>query len=356
MDYALKVADGDLPLLPLLDDELAQSSKHVDATVADTLTRLDNLRDELNELGLQGHRLTDDIESVAPVPLLEAKLDRLDHLNAVRNYLIIVRNILVLVDGVKDQESYQLLLIQIDTCIVELPSLREFLLYSQQKAFNNLKATYETKVIAALEDISYPYTQDPPHYSTLPKEARVKFELSFRALLKFLQEASSFHAKHPWITTSPSSPMSCLITPLQLRFKFHFDTDRPTNRLDKPEWYFTHILNVLHLHRAFITGPIQHLLSAVPNQQPALHEFTKALLPVPTRKFKKSIAAIIQPSDGSPPKIGLLAHTLQQALIFDAKIKEDAYLNDDEWNGIAWEVLGNRQWFDTWLKGETDCK
>ena len=31
-------------------------------------------------------------------------------------------------------------------------------------------------------------------------------------------------------------PLEVMIRPLELRFKYHFDSDRPTNRLDKVRW------------------------------------------------------------------------------------------------------------------------
>lgn len=55
-------------------------------------------------------------------------------------------------------------------------------------------------------------------------------------------------------------PLQALIEPIVLRFRYHFDGKRQTNRLDKPEWYFTHVLNLMHEHRPFMTEVIQRLL------------------------------------------------------------------------------------------------
>jgi hypothetical protein len=71
-------------------------------------------------------------------------------------------------------------------------------------------------------------------------------------------------------------PLQALVTPVALRFKYHFDGSRQTNRMDKvrishrlelpishaaqPEWYFTHILNVAHEHRGFLDSVVQELL------------------------------------------------------------------------------------------------
>jgi hypothetical protein len=55
-------------------------------------------------------------------------------------------------------------------------------------------------------------------------------------------------------------PLIALMEPLNLRFRYHFDGKRQTNRLDKPEWYFTHVMNLMHDHRIFITTIVQRLL------------------------------------------------------------------------------------------------
>lgn len=52
-------------------------------------------------------------------------------------------------------------------------------------------------------------------------------------------------------------PIKFFIDPIKLRFDYHFNSDRPTNQLDKPEWYFDHLLGVcretVSFLREFIT-------------------------------------------------------------------------------------------------------
>ena len=52
-----------------------------------------------------------------------------------------------------------------------------------------------------------------------------------------------------------------MIQPIALRFKYHFQGSRNTNRVDKPEWAFTHILDQIYEHESFIEeylGPLTH--------------------------------------------------------------------------------------------------
>lgn len=62
----------------------------------------------------------------------------------------------------------------------------------------------------------------------------------------------------------------------------------------------------------------------------------------------------------------LLAHTIYQALAFDASLREDGFLlsgtfsehnaDDAEWKGISEVILGRREWFDRWVEGEKACE
>lgn len=63
----------------------------------------------------------------------------------------------------------------------------------------------------------------------------------------------------------------------------------------------------------------------------------------------------------------VLAHTIYQALSFDASLIEEGFqlqgtsaaaLDDEDvkWEGISNVVLGNQDWFQAWLAGEQRCK
>jgi hypothetical protein len=46
--------------------------------------------------------------------------------------------------------------------------------------------------------------------------------------------------------------VDALAAPVIVRFRFHFRTPRPSNRPEKPEWMFVHVLSVLRTCRPFI--------------------------------------------------------------------------------------------------------
>jgi hypothetical protein len=88
-------------------------------------------------------------------------------------------------------------------------------------------------------------------------------------------------------------------------------------------------------------------------------EFTYSLLPILTRHIRRTIPSVLS----HPP---LLAHTIYQALAFDASLREDGfslsgtfsgrYADDAEWKGISEAILGRREWFDKWVEGEKTCE
>jgi RAD50-interacting protein 1 len=131
--------------------------------------------------------------------------------------------------------------------------------------------------------------------------------------------------------------------------------------LEQPEWYFSHILNVIHDQRAFMETTIQTLLGLTShNNINAYREFISLLFPILARKIKRSMSQLLR-----DPR--LLAQTIYQALAFDSQLIEDGFSlvgtstsqNGGEhtnWGGISDVMLGNKEWFDAWLEAERQCK
>ena len=147
----------------------------------------------------------------------------------------------------------------------------------------------------------------------------------------------------------------------------------------QPEWYFTHIANVVHDHRPFMEGVMQRLISGskfqdlnawvrdtiwhCPMEVPthSQHNYTTLLLPILERKIKRSVPVLLT-------RPALLAHTVYQSLIFDSSLREMGYefvqdkreAHDDEKKeaergGISKVILDQKDWFNAWLEGEKKC-
>jgi hypothetical protein len=92
---------------------------------------------------------------------------------------------------------------------------------------------------------------------------------------------------------------------------------------------------------------------------PFQREFTLLLLPILSRKLKHTTPSLL-------PHPSLLAHTIYQGLSFDAAIVEEGFQlqatsaargdHEDKWKGVSEVILGNIEWFESWLNGERKCK
>lgn len=82
-------------------------------------------------------------------------------------------------------------------------------------------------------------------------------------------------------------------------------------------------------------------------------DFTSLLLPILSARLKHHIPQLL----ALPP---ILAHTIYQTLEFDTVLRARNYhpkdLVEGEWPGLSEVILGKKEWYDQWLKGERECK
>lgn len=166
-------------------------------------------------------------------------------------------------------------------------------------------------------------------------------------------------------------PVDVLMEPILLRFRYHFDGARPTNRLDKPEWFLTHILALVRMNAhlfepapdawtrggdvaeltrcrrgATADGPMRQRYVAVDAPSELLH----ALLHPLRLKIQASMPRLVN-------ERALLAHMIFQLITFDAELRDTyppavlVHGGLGAWS-LADEVLGNNVWFQAWLDGE----
>lgn len=152
-----------------------------------------------------------------------------------------------------------------------------------------------------------------------------------------------------------------MVHPLELRFKYHFSGDKPTNKLDKPEYFLAHVIDLLNTYGGFFSSYFQPILDEKAqavgsnlewNFYSAPHAFITSLLPVIRHKMKAFL-----PQISNHPQ--LLSHFVHELMNFDNEVREswnylpDPY-SDDNWKGMTWEVLTKQGWFDRWLEVEKD--
>ena len=164
--------------------------------------------------------------------------------------------------------------------------------------------------------------------------------------------------------TSPPDPMVLLpleimLKPLELRFRFHFFGNKATNRLDKPEYFLSHVLDLLETHNAFMLDYLQPILDersrAVDSDETsytdATSAFITALLPMVSAKSLSLLSQI-----SSKPQ--LLSHFIHELMSFDSTLRDSwAYAplrHFSYWKGMTWYMLTTHGYFSTWLRVEKE--
>ena len=156
-------------------------------------------------------------------------------------------------------------------------------------------------------------------------------------------------------------PFEVLVQPLEMRFRYHFEGDKPTNRLDRPEYFLSHVTTLLDDYSAFVSDYMQPVLfkhfrgtdlALNPVYIDAMSAFITALLPV----LRTKIGSLL-PKVANQPQ--LLSHLIHEVMSFDSTIRDtwayDGGYGLSGWNGLSWEFLVQGNWFDQWLRVEKEC-
>ncbi|KAG8974149.1 hypothetical protein FRB90_009825, partial [Tulasnella sp. 427] len=424
LDKALEAAEArSRELTQQLETSTAATSKRITSTLVSASTYLQSAK----ELSLTRHSLVDQLstlnEELLPSgpgkqrTLLEDLEDlhlRLNELQNARSYVAVIEKALQLseqavaeiqssketpvsetslskymelqnyvsasIDALKPAESVQ----------GETLKLGQFLQDLRARTWRDIIGVLSEALLAIAEQLHWPSPISSDLYESLDASERTAFESTFVNLLHLQAAGEKINVSSDKDNSVSALrkqglyPLQTLIEPISMRFRYHFDGKRQTNRLDKPEWYFTHVLNLMHEHKPFMTTTVQPLLAKGGyGDINAYDEFCRLLFGLPTRKLKRTIPLLL-----TTPAI--LAHTVYQTLIFDGSMKDSGFEIRRTWEGkqrlrlvgeerkkaktttaremkrmskppsestIEWEglsdiILGRKDWFDAWLEGE----
>lgn len=236
---------------------------------------------------------------------------------------------------------------------------------------SNITQTLRTQILGAfssdleqvLKKIRWPTPQ-----ATIPSHLQEEWETAFAKLLDLQMPElegtagpSGPTAKNKGKLPAVLLPFEVLVQPLQLRFRYHFDGDRPTNRIDRPEYFLSHITTLLDDYSGFVLDFVQPvLLRQFRGTDLALDSvyidatsaFITALLPL----LRTKIGSLL-PRVAAQPQ--LLSHLMHELMNFDTTIREEWRYDGGNglkgWKGLSWECLAEADWFGRWLQVEKDC-
>ncbi|KAK4549266.1 hypothetical protein LTR36_007725 [Oleoguttula mirabilis] len=155
-------------------------------------------------------------------------------------------------------------------------------------------------------------------------------------------------------------PLEVMVRPLEQRFTYHFSGNKPTNRLDKPEYFLQHTLDLISTYSDFTQNALQPLLlqrfrgtdlAFTPTYIDATSAFITALLPMLRRK----LASFASQIDGQSQ---LLSHLVHEIISFDTTL-QDTYTYAPvspsvPWRGLSFYLLDTSGYFQKWLDVERD--
>ncbi|EEP82617.1 conserved hypothetical protein [Uncinocarpus reesii 1704] len=156
-------------------------------------------------------------------------------------------------------------------------------------------------------------------------------------------------------------PLEEMVHPLDLRFKYHFSGEKPTNRLDKPEYFLSHIIDLVNTYSGFFMSYLQPIFDKrslncdrllLPVYSNAVFSYITALLPMARQKISATL-----PHIANHPQ--LLSHFIHELMQFDSDIRDTwgytpEFSHDRAWKGLTWETLVKEDWFAQWLQVEKE--
>ena len=109
-----------------------------------------------------------------------------------------------------------------------------------------------------------------------------------------------------WLTLLGLDPISPFLNLLELHFLVHFCTDRPTNRMDKPEWALGYLIKQLEDSKDLIA---EHLVDAVPDFWQEYAKGTSRIGLARMLQLRKAIGK------------DLIPHYLKQVALFEHEVR-----------------------------------
>ncbi|GLB08796.1 hypothetical protein AtubIFM57258_004705 [Aspergillus tubingensis] len=222
-----------------------------------------------------------------------------------------------------------------------------------------MKSDFAQRLQGTMEQMKWP-SKDLHFPEDIQTQWRENVELLLglqKPELKSHTSVSKHHGAEPPVLL----PLEVMVHPLELRFKYHFSGDKPTNRLDKPEYFLAHVMDLINNFGGFFASFLQPIFDQEAqnvgtdigwNFYNASHAYITALLPVLNHKITTFL-----PQIANHPQ--LLSHFMHELMNFDNEVRESwNYLPDpystDDWRGMTWEVLTKQGWFDRWLQVEKE--
>ncbi|KAK2738941.1 hypothetical protein FQN57_006735 [Myotisia sp. PD_48] len=237
------------------------------------------------------------------------------------------------------------------------PHLLDYANALSQKLGDSIQKEYTANLQSVLEKMKWPVDGefDDRLLDEWTNWCDILLEFQESDIISGGIEATVMHGRETPILL----PLKTMVRPLELRFKYHFNGDKPTNRLDKPEYFFSHVLDLINTHAHFFTAYLQPILNRRASENPifavlysdAVSSYISALLPM----VRQKVLGVLPQLSQHPQ---LLSHLMHELMKFDNELRNTwSYLSSNpaeerSWKGLTWEILTQDDWFLVWLEVE----
>jgi len=246
-----------------------------------------------------------------------------------------------------------------DAAELAAPNLVDFVRTTTAELRQRIEKGFAVQLEAILKKINWPTPA-----ATIPDSLYNDFQSAVGKLLD-LQIPDLEAQEQANSTQQPLVllPFKVMVQPLELGFRYHFEGDKPTNRLDHPEYWLSHITDKLLIqHADFIQDYVQPLLSLGfrgstialnPSYIDATSAFITSLLPMVRTKIFTTL-----PKVENQPQ--LLSHLIHETMNFDETLRNEwSYSGSGSssitrWRGLTSEILDADSWFVKWLSIEKE--
>ena len=240
------------------------------------------------------------------------------------------------------------------------PHLLDTLAQQVQDLRQKIRASFAADLEGTLKKMNWPTATE-----TVPMALEKEWSTNVNRLLDLQRQEledreNNAASRPPHDEPPPLLPLEVLAHPLEQRFNYHFSGNKPTNRLDKPEYFLSHTTDLVSTYSDFLSNALQPLLvqhfrgsdlAFTPAYIDATSAFITALLPLLRRK----LLSFAQQLTSQPQ---LLSHLIHEVIAFDTLLQDsDAYAPASPsvpWRGLSYHLLDTCGYYDQWLTVERD--
>lgn len=227
---------------------------------------------------------------------------------------------------------------------------------------DQMEKVFASQLKKVLKQISWPNPE-----ATVPESLQADFTTAVEKLLNLqkpdLIASEKLNDGTRIVQPLVLLPIKVLIEPLTLGFRYHFDGDRPTNRLERPEFFLSHVTErILSKYIDFVEAFIQPILlrnfrSTELGLNYSYIDASSALVTAVLPMLRTKIFSILPQIIKEP---SLLSHLIHEVTKFDTELRDGWQYNggsrSELWKGLVFDVLSRDHVFTAWLTAEKNCK